>query len=903
MSNDNPLAEQQELLATYRRTLRHLLDQAAQYGGEPFAPPATANGLYQAREQIRGLKASLRQQGAEVEDLPGEEPPSSPPAQPVAPLSHDRVAGDKVMGDKVVVSGVQNVITIPPGPINQTNIITYYQPGAAVLASPNAAARQQRLLIIAMVATGLITLLTALTGTLATGSPAAAATSYLWMVWPVAIVFGGTSVGLGVWQYRLGQPGPNMTPDQSQRNRRLMLERVRTIWIDGLLESSLAGVTRIDIALLDQPTMVEQPFEAQVQEFNEAPQLLPHGATLIDVFADMNGAMLILGAPGSGKTTLLLELARDLLARAEQDPAHPIPVIFNMSSWASQDAAPPSLAQWLADELQARYDVPQLIAQSWVASDALLLLIDGLDEVPGVVRRRACVEAINAYRQQHGLVPLAICSRIAEYEELGVRLRLQGAIAAQPLTAAQIDAYLSHFGERLAPLLAAQTSDPVLGELASSPLTLSIMARVYQDVAAPATASDGSADTQRSWLFAAYVDKMFARRAATAAYPREQTLRRLSWLAQGMQREAQRVFLIEQIQPGCLETRGLRVRYSLVDRLGGGLLAGLAVGLVAGLSYGLSVGFSQGLQQGLIAGLANGSRFGLVAALIAGLLGLPSGTAALAQGFGPFVRRALLGLLVFGAIGALFGGLYLPLLVGLISSPEQFSMLGMLADLLFFGLVGCLGAGLLGGPSLLPRAVHVIETRRWSWSRGLGLGLAVGLVVAFVSALVYGGSITQRGSWLVFGLVYGVSVWIIFGLTTGEVETKTTPNQGIWRSLQSAWRVGRAAGLVSGLAGALGGLLIGQPWFGLSYGLSSAALVGLGGALVCGGYACLSHLALRVVLWQSGALPWDLASFLDHCTERILLRKVGGGYLFIHRLLQDYFVGLDHKNQADSPLQ
>jgi hypothetical protein len=60
---------------------------------------------------------------------------------------------------------------------------------------------------------------------------------------------------------------------------------------------------------------------------------------------------------------------------------------------------------------------------------------------------------------------------------------------------------------------------------------------------------------------------------------------------------------------------------------------------------------------------------------------------------------------------------------------------------------------------------------------------------------------------------------------------------------------------------------------------------------------------MRVVLWHSGALPWNLASFLDYCTERILLRKVGGGYLFIHRLLQDYFVGLDHKNQADSPLR
>jgi hypothetical protein len=31
---------------------------------------------------------------------------------------------------------------------------------------------------------------------------------------------------------------------------------------------------------------------------------------------------------------------------------------------------------------------------------------------------------------------------------------------------------------------------------------------------------------------------------------------------------------------------------------------------------------------------------------------------------------------------------------------------------------------------------------------------------------------------------------------------------------------------------------------------------------------------------------------LDFATERILLRKVGGGYIFVHRLLLDYFSSL-----------
>ncbi len=33
--------------------------------------------------------------------------------------------------------------------------------------------------------------------------------------------------------------------------------------------------------------------------------------------------------------------------------------------------------------------------------------------------------------------------------------------------------------------------------------------------------------------------------------------------------------------------------------------------------------------------------------------------------------------------------------------------------------------------------------------------------------------------------------------------------------------------------------------------------------------------------------------FLDDATDRLLLRRVGGGYLFIHRLLLEYFARLE----------
>jgi hypothetical protein len=84
--------------------------------------------------------------------------------------------------------------------------------------------------------------------------------------------------------------------------------------------------------------------------------------------------------------------------------------------------------------------------------------------------------------------------------------------------------------------------------------------------------------------------------------------------------------------------------------------------------------------------------------------------------------------------------------------------------------------------------------------------------------------------------------------------------------------------------------------FGLLFGLGSGLVLGLGGALLgglrFGGHACLRHFALRLVLWQKHLAPLHYVRFLDYATARIFLRKVGGGYVFIHRMLLEYFAAL-----------
>jgi predicted NACHT family NTPase len=219
-----------------------------------------------------------------------------------------------------------------------------------------------------------------------------------------------------------------------QRNRLAMLKRVRQDWIDGVLNQSLYSVARIELGLVSKENSVERPSNALLQVLDQSPTALPPGTIITKLFDEHGGALLILGAPGTGKTTLLLELAQGLLERAERDENCPIPVIFNLSSWALRRQP---FAEWLVSELNERSDVPKKIAQRWVESELVLPLLDGLDEV-APNHRRECAQAINNFRRDHGLLPIAVCSRIADYEALATKLRLRHAVLVEPLTRGQV---------------------------------------------------------------------------------------------------------------------------------------------------------------------------------------------------------------------------------------------------------------------------------------------------------------------------------------------------------------------------------------------------------------------------------------------------------------------------------
>jgi hypothetical protein len=156
---------------------------------------------------------------------------------------------------------------------------------------------------------------------------------YLWLAWPLALLVTGASIWVAYRQSRNGGSNVTLSNSLNQRNYRALRTKVKTIWIEGLLKQSLAKQVRLVVGLDVQPDAVDLPLNTLIQELYHPPGPLPRDTPIIKVFDQLSGALLILGAPGAGKTTLLLELCRSLIERAEQDEGHPIPVIFNLSSW------------------------------------------------------------------------------------------------------------------------------------------------------------------------------------------------------------------------------------------------------------------------------------------------------------------------------------------------------------------------------------------------------------------------------------------------------------------------------------------------------------------------------------------------------------------------------------------
>ena len=618
-----------------------------------------------------------------------------------------------------------------------------------------------------------------------------------------------------------------------QRNRRILLNHVENAWIKGVLDASLHGAALLDLGIKEDPEAVTKyPWAVKKDSTDET---LPAGTSMLEIFdtIGMGRSLLILGAPGSGKTTMLLELARGLIARAREDITQPIPMVFNLSSWTESK----TLADWLAQELNNLYSVPRKTAPEWVKGDKLLLLLDGLDEVRQDSRAK-CVEAINAFRKEHGLTSLAVCSRSQDYADLKAKLSFEGAIEVQPLTQGQITEFFNRFGDEMAGIKQVLEKDATLREVAETPLFLSIMIIAYRDKRDVDIVESGEGKVQRKHLFDTYIERMFERsqHPKTRVFKKKDVLNCVAWLAHKMNKHNQITYLIERMQPDWFDNDKQRYLHKLIIEISIGTIFSLIMGLILGLSGGLDISlvFVLALVFGVMVGW-----------FIKEMLSSKNYEIKTVDKLNWSWKQAGIGLM-----GGLIGGLITGLIVGLIG-------------------------GIFGGISI-----------------GISLGLFVGLIIGLViglSAILWGTNAAESHNLMFNKMTFGVYGKLIGefrgGLSSQNINQTTFPGQRIYSSTRNAF--------ISFLINALSFGLLGRLFSWVNFNMTSILMFGLIGGLYgglnFGGLAVIQHYVLRLMLNKNKLLPWRLVPFLDHCVDLIFLRRVGGGYIFVHRLLMEHF--------------
>jgi Cdc6-like AAA superfamily ATPase len=183
------------------------------------------------------------------------------------------------------------------------------------------------------------------------------------------------------------------------------------------------------------------------------------------------------------------------------------------------------------------------------------------------------------------------------------------------------------------------------------------------------------------------------------------------------------------------------------------------------------------------------------------------------------------------------------------------------------------------------------EVVRWHWLGTISYGSALiflpllmqvkppysSFALFYIALLI--GAITQsqrRGEVLRVG-----------DLQIQDVEERRVPNQGIRLSMRNA--------LVFGL-GTLSVALVSGYLFRAGNTFSTMAgviVISLLPTLYFGGRAVLQHFLLRYLLFQNQSLRFfNLSALLDDFVRIGFLQRIGGGYIFIHRLLMEHFAAM-----------
>jgi len=439
--------------------------------------------------------------------------------------------------------------------------------------------------------------------------------------------------------------------------------------------------------------------------------------------------------------------------------------------------------------------------------------------------RNDCVRALNEFIETYGVTEIVMCSRVRDYEALSERLKLRSAICIQKLSSEYIDWYLEDIGKPLEGLKVLLERDRDLAEFAQTPLIFSIMILTYDSCKPEEILQQVVTRSQRH---KSLFDNYIDRMFSRRKSIKKLYEKRISkyWIG----------FLSKQIRYSSqsvfliehIDNKWLKdKKQRWLYSSGVWIIVWIFVTFFVLLISFIFILLTSSPPSLIV----EASRYIIFFMFCCGLILIP----------------------IFGTVFPMFNEVVKPVEI---INWSSFNLID-LCSLSFWLYVG------------IVCTIPVIASGRFT---------TIFLIPAF-----------NRIERLSRNLLYGKSL-----------QTTQVPNQGIWNSIDNI-RIFMLLEIfiISIIVAMLSlGLMVQESTGWLLYiwiiclfvlPILCAFLFIMFAGTASSAFAVSKHFLLRLILWSQGYIPWNYARFLDYSTEILFMQKLGGGYIFVHRMLMEHF--------------